>query len=196
MKKTIAISILLVILLSLMGSCSFVKKLTRPSSTGSSSSAADSGNTSENSKKKLTGKIKPSDIITLGDAESVAGIEMKANVLDETDSEGIDETLYIATDSSIWLSITVKVKQNAESLIIETKSVHKSDIQIEGLWDWTCVADNWDETTKTLYLVYDDCYIEIILSAGDNTAAWKTAKILELANTARERFEDIIDTAK
>lgn len=149
--------------------------------------------------------VKPSELISLEDAENILEMSMKVieGYLDKTEQDGFLLTEYISSGEE-WTSLQIRIKQDASSLIETTKETCKNNadaVTVEEIGDWACITGTSDGMAKFLYIAYGDYYyIEIDLSGNvdnggrslEEDATWKLEKITEIGKLAVGRLEDMV----
>ena len=204
MKRLFAIATVFILALSVLTACGGSGNngdalLGNPEST----SAQESSNALP-SNSESDAIIRPSELITLEDAERILGMSMHVieGYLDNADPDGFYLTEYI-TSGEQWETLSITIKQDASSLIETIKLSYENNtdaIPIEEIEDWAFVTGNSDGMSKHLYIAYGDCYIDIELVGDTNNdgrslaedAAWKIEKLTEAGKLAVERLGAMI----
>ena len=204
MKRLFAIATVFILALSVLTACGGSGNngdalLSNPES----ASAQDSSNALP-SNSESDAIIRPSELITLEDAERILGMSMHVieGYLDYADTDGFFLTEYI-TSGELWETLSITIKQDASSLIETNKLSYENNtdaIPIKGIGDWAFVTGNSDGMSKHLCIAYGDCNIDIGLVGDTNNdgrslaedAAWKIEKLTEAGKLAVERLEAMI----
>lgn len=190
MKKISAFTLALLLAFSLFVSCG-------KNGGGNTNGANDSA---KQPAKQALKEIKPSELITLGDAERILGKDMQAIDADITDSNGDISALYGALGGDLE---SVNIVRRDGSSFAETINENDTDATIvTEIGDWACIAVNeYDFGVTYLYIDHSGYHIKISLTSdpfndlrsAEENAARTTEKLKEFGKLAVERIDAIIN---
>ena len=163
------------------------------------------GNLAGNSVMRNIRIVKPSELITLADANRIVGMDMV--VKGELDTEepplGDIRTIYETTEEGFTYIFQVVVNSTASTYVKSMKSFYENNemvVKIDGVGEW---ARMMLSPIHTLYIAQDDYFISISLSlvtlsaqyqirSDDEEEVWRQEKLIEAGKLAVERLKVII----